>query len=248
MKKKRRLHRTFVQESPDIFDYEQLHKCLNDFLELTLALQFFVIRYVETTANISERLKEDIIRLQENPDDFDEEEKRLINAFAKDRAQKWDASLYDPETDQKYMSRWVWGILAYDGGENINEHLLGAQNVMLALDDFVHEHRTILESHAFGVFAKEAFVEIRMTAGESNRRKNRGSQKSGYNESEIARGLFRDLIFVQFESEIREFLNLHATYSMKQDARAWEDFEPVNSSIVDKYPDCFLTYRLAEGI
>ena len=248
MKKKRRLHRTFVQESPDIFDYEQLHKCLNDFLELTLALQFFMIRYVETTANIGEQLKADIQRLQENPGDFDEEEKRLINAFAKDGAQKWEAPLYDPETDQKYMSRWVWGTLAYDGGENINEHIVGATNVTLALDDFVHEHRNILESHAFGVFAKEAFAEIRLTSGESDRRKNSGSQKSGYNESETACALFRHLIFVQFESEIREFLNLHATYSMKQDARAWEDFEPVNSSIVDKYPDCFLTYRLAEGI
>ena len=181
MKRKRRLRRAFVPETSDLYDYKQLSKCLNDFADLTLALQFFLIRYIETTADISERLQKDIIRISENPSDFDEEEKRLINAFAKDSTQNWDAPLYDHETDQKYMARWVWGTKYHTTEKKLNEHMLGAKNVMLALDDFVHEHRNILESHAFGVFVKEAFAALEMKAKEINKRKNRSTPKSGYN-------------------------------------------------------------------
>lgn len=64
----------------------------------------------------------------------------------------------------------------------------------------------------------------------------------------MARGLFYSLLFTQFEWDIRKFLNLHAKYSTEKHVSEREDFEPVDSSIVDKYPEFFLTHRLGERI
>ena len=247
-KRKRRLHRASVQEPPDLYDYKRLSKCLNDFVDLTQALRFFVIRSIETAENPSKYLKRDIIRAQENPGAFDEEQKRLLNALVKDTTQNWDAPLYNQETEQEYMSRWVWDTVANYAAKDIDEYIVGIGNVILALNDFVHEHRNILESHAFGVFTEEAFAEVEMKVKEINKRKNRSFQTSGNIESEIARGCFLGLLFAQFESDIRKFLDLYATNSMEEHVIKWGDFEPVDSSIVDKYPDFFLTHRRGQGI